>query len=80
MPKTLNDDELLTQTETSGVTRLSPRTLERMRVTGRGPRFTKPGGGGRVFYWRSEVEEWIAAGERSSTSDPGADEQREHQK
>ena len=54
---------------------LSPRTLERWRLTGEGPAFVRYGGGsrGRVFYLRSDLDEWIKSHRRQSTSDPGGD-------
>jgi hypothetical protein len=48
---------------------LSPRTLERFRVEGRGPSFLKLGR--RVAYSRDDLVRWAEAQRRSSTSDPG---------
>lgn len=48
---------------------LSPRTLERFRVEGRGPRFRKFGK--RVVYSRVDLEAWADAQIRTSTSDLG---------
>jgi hypothetical protein len=48
---------------------LSPRTLERFRVEGRGPRFLKFGR--RVMYRRADLEAWGDAQARTSTSDAG---------
>jgi predicted DNA-binding transcriptional regulator AlpA len=59
--------ELLTQDEAADFLRLSPRTLERYRVTGCGPIYVKLGG--RVVYRPSDLEEWIAARVRHSTSE-----------
>ena len=61
--------DLLTTLEAAAMLRLSPRTLERYRVTGEGPPFIKLGG--RVFYRRSDLIAWCAARQRRSTSDPG---------
>jgi predicted site-specific integrase-resolvase len=36
---------------------VSPRTLERWRVTGQGPRFIKVGH--RVLYRETDVEDWL---------------------
>jgi hypothetical protein len=44
---------------------LSPRTLERWRWTGQGPRFLKIGG--RVAYRLEDVEAWEAERLRTST-------------
>ena len=46
---------------------LSPRTLERFRVEGRGPAFLKLGR--RVVYSRDDLVKWAEARRRRSTSD-----------
>lgn len=46
---------------------LSPRTLEKLRLTGGGPSYLKPGR--RVIYERLELDRWIEATRRRSTSD-----------
>lgn len=46
--------------------KLSPRTLERWRWTGEGPRYIKLGG--RVVYRLQDIEEFEAEQLRSSTS------------
>jgi len=48
---------------------LSPKTLERFRVEGRGPAFLKLGR--RVVYSRDDLVKWAEAQRRHSTSDPG---------
>ena len=48
--------------------RLSPRTLERWRWTGEGPRYIKLGG--RVVYRLEDVEAFEAEQLRNSTSIP----------
>jgi len=55
---------------------LSPRTLERFRVEGRGPTFLKLGR--RVVYSREDLVQWAEAQRRRSTSDcgPGTDRPR----
>ncbi len=60
----------LTQNEAAELLRLSPRTLERHRVAGTGPKFTKLGR--RVVYRFSELDTW--ATERTFTSTAEADE------
>jgi len=60
------------QNEAARYLRLSPRTLERHRVAGTGPRFTKLGR--RVVYRISELETW--ATERTFASTAEADEAR----
>ena len=62
-------DELLTTEEAAEDLRNSPRTLERYRVTGEGPRFLKIGK--LVRYRRSDLVAWRDSRERRSTSDPG---------
>ena len=53
---------------------LSPRTLDRYRVSGAGPKFHKFGN--RVRYARADVEAWAAERRYSSTSDVGGSAQR----
>jgi excisionase family DNA binding protein len=60
---------LFVQREAAALLRLSERTLERMRVTGDGPPFVKAGR--RVLYQQTDINEWIAARVRTSTSDLG---------
>ena len=62
----------LTQNEAAEFLRLSPRTLERHRVAGTEPKFTKLGR--RVVYRFSELDTW--ATERTFTSTAEADEAR----
>lgn len=48
---------------------LSPRTLERYRVTGEGPVFHRFGS--RVRYLLVDLEAWASTRRRKSTSDDG---------
>ena len=48
--------------------KLSPRTLEKMRTLGGGPRFRKLGR--RVMYTQADLEAWAEARACDSTSDP----------
>lgn len=48
---------------------LSPRTLERMRIEGRGPAYRKHGR--RVIYAESDLIAWSENQKRISTSDTG---------
>jgi predicted DNA-binding transcriptional regulator AlpA len=66
---------LLTQREAALALRLSERTLERSRVTGFGPMFVKLGR--RVFYRRSDLDEWIASHICKSTSERRPNNKRE---
>lgn len=56
-----------TQSEAADLLRVSPRTLERYRVAGTGPRFVKLGR--RVLYRASDLEAWAAANTFASTSE-----------
>ena len=60
---------LLTTNAAAAVLGLSPRTLERYRVTGEGPRFKKIGRW--VRYVPSDLDEWLDGCTRESTSDDG---------
>jgi predicted DNA-binding transcriptional regulator AlpA len=48
---------------------LSIRTLEKHRIYGTGPRYSKLGG--RVVYKAEDLHAWVESGMKSSTSDPG---------
>ena len=61
--------DLMTTPEAATYVRRSPRTLERYRVTGEGPKFLKPDG--RVLYRRGDLDDWLEGSVRRSTSDPG---------
>ena len=63
-------DVLLGTKEAAARLKLSPRTLEKMRVTGTGPAFFKVGR--LVAYTETTLGEWIADRRRKSTSDTGA--------
>jgi predicted DNA-binding transcriptional regulator AlpA len=57
---------LLTQREAACVLRCSERTLERLRLTGRGPQYVKTTR--RVLYRESDLEAWLASRLTTSTS------------
>ena len=59
----------LSTREASAFLGLSPRTLDRYRVTGEGPPFFKFGS--RVRYLKGDVEAWAQSRRRRSTSDNG---------
>ncbi len=61
--------KLLTTREAAERLGLSPRTLERYRVTGEGPRFRKIGRW--VRYTPEDLEKWLEGCARTSTSDDG---------
>jgi hypothetical protein len=58
----------LTNDEAASFLRLSPRTLEKQRVIGGGPRFRKFGR--RVVYAMDDLEDWANARTFEMTSDP----------
>ena len=58
----------LTNEEAATFLRLSPRTLEKLRVIGGGPRFRKFGR--RVLYAIDDLETWANARTFEMTSDP----------
>jgi predicted DNA-binding transcriptional regulator AlpA len=47
---------------------LSIRTLEKHRIYGTGPRYSKLGG--RVVYRVEDLQTWVASGAKASTSGP----------
>ena len=61
----------LTNNEAAEPLKISPRTLERLRVTGTGPSFLKAGTGkpSRVLYKHSEIVEWLEKNSHQSTSE-----------
>ncbi len=58
----------LTNDEAADYLRLSPRTLEKQRVIGGGPKFRKFGR--RVMYAVADLDAWAEARSFESTSDP----------
>ena len=58
------------QAEGAAFTKLSERTLEKLRVTGGGPADRKIGK--RVIYHVDDLIAWVEARRRTSTSDKGA--------
>lgn len=58
----------LNNDEAAAFLRLSPRTLEKLRVIGGGPRFRKFGR--RVMYAMSDLETWADARSFETTFDP----------
>ncbi|MDA7417110.1 helix-turn-helix domain-containing protein [Xenophilus arseniciresistens] len=60
--------DYLTNDEAAAFLRLSPRTLEKHRVIGGGPRFRKFGR--RVMYARSDLKAWADERSFEATCDP----------
>lgn len=58
----------LTNDEAAGYLRLSPRTLEKQRVIGGGPKFRKFGR--RVMYAVADLDAWADERSFEATSDP----------
>ncbi len=58
---------LLTQREAALALRCSERTLERLRVSGLGPKYANYGRS--IRYRQSDLEEWIASRVVRSTSE-----------
>jgi hypothetical protein len=61
---------LLTQRDAALVLRCSTRTLERLRLSGLGPRYIKTLR--RVLYRECDLEAWLTARSVRSTSEVGA--------
>jgi hypothetical protein len=61
---------LFTVREAAGYLRLSMSTLNRLRVSGGGPRYAKLAG--KVLYDVTDLDGWIEDGKRGSTSDSRA--------
>ena len=67
-PPPVGDDPLFTTKQAARYLSLSPRTLERMRVEGTGPRFHRAGKGkrSRVLYRKSDLDRWLTAHQSTS--------------
>jgi predicted DNA-binding transcriptional regulator AlpA len=63
--------------EAAALVGLSPSTLEKLRVTGSGPVYEKAGAK-IVVYTIEELECWLTARRRQSTSDPGPKRSGDH--
>lgn len=68
-PGSSPESELLTNAEAAAFVRLSPRTLEKFRVLGGGPRYKKLGA--RVRYSVEDLRAWLQRRTFEMTSDPG---------
>jgi hypothetical protein len=69
VPAASANPEFLTTDEAAAFLRLSPRTLEKQRVLGGGPRFRKFGA--RVVYAAVDLRAWADGRAYGMTSDPG---------
>lgn len=61
---------LMTQREAAALLQLSARTLERLRVSGTGPRYLRLGR--TIRYHPTHIEAWIASRTVASTSEATA--------
>lgn len=61
--------KLLDVREASTHTKTPVSTLNKMRVTGGGPRFLKKGR--RIAYDAADLDKWLEGLKRTSTADPG---------
>jgi hypothetical protein len=64
---TARPSQYLSNQEAADILKLSPRTLEKLRVIGGGPRYRKLGR--RVVYSIQDLESWAEARAYDSTSD-----------
>ncbi|MCC6983611.1 MAG: helix-turn-helix domain-containing protein [Bauldia sp.] len=65
----MNDEwTMLAAPEAAKLTGLSPSTLAKLRLTGRGPAYCKLGR--RVLYRPSDLTDWLDLHRRRSTSEP----------
>ena len=58
----------MTTAQAADYTGYAESTLEKLRCHGGGPTFLKPLGGRRVLYQIDDLDTWLLAGRRSSTS------------
>jgi excisionase family DNA binding protein len=67
MSQTPRQQEYVRTRDAARYLSLSYRTLEKLRVTGRGPQYFKMGRA--VLYAFSDLDAWLAANRRRSTSE-----------
>ena len=60
-------NRLLTVAEAATYARVSAGTLNKLRCCGAGPKYLKPTG--RVLYQIEDLDRWLLASARNSTSD-----------
>lgn len=65
----MSSRQFLPTPEAANLLGLSPRTLEKFRLTGDGPAFYKFGR--RCLYQRADLDAWAIGRRRRSTSDTG---------
>jgi len=69
-PLALEQRGFLCETDAASYLGSRPSTLRAWRVKGKGPRYYKIGG--KVFYKNTDLETWIEAQGRGSTSEVAA--------
>jgi excisionase family DNA binding protein len=62
-------ERLLSQREVAELLGIAERSMESWRLRGGGPRYVRVGR--LIRYRHTDVSAWLAARERSSTSEPG---------
>ena len=67
----MTNTQLLTESEAAEFLRLKPKTLARWRWAGTGPTYRKIGGA--VRYAISDLDKFLEASTRQSTSEIGSD-------
>jgi hypothetical protein len=60
---------LLTQREAAELLRVTERTLERLRISGTGPKFMRLGKTKAIRYRPADLESWLATKIVTSTSE-----------
>ena len=68
LTKPISDEQVYSTTaDAAQLLQMSPRTLERLRLVGGGPKYCKAGR--RVLYRRADLEAWLASRSFASTSE-----------
>jgi predicted DNA-binding transcriptional regulator AlpA len=65
----LMEHRRLTVREAADYTGLAAATLNKLRVRGDGPLYIRPGGSRRVVYDTADLDAWLQASRRKSTSE-----------
>lgn len=65
-----NSSTYLNQREAASYLRLGETTLEKLRLSGRGPRYSKPLK--RILYRKADLDSWVDSHIRRSTSERSA--------
>ncbi len=65
---TFDDDALLTEQQAATLLNVAPRTLQKWRIKGGGPRFVRMSRR-CIRYWPKDIKEWAQNRIKSSTSE-----------